>query len=649
MCGITGYLTPDKTHQSSLCQALEAMTQQLYNRGPDHQEQWVSQSGLCGLGHARLSILDLSTNGSQPMSSPSGRYQLVFNGEIYNYQELRADLLDRGATFKGSSDSEVLITAIEYYGVTTTLDSLIGMFAFAVWDEQDQRLYLARDRAGEKPLYYGYYNNRLVFTSDLNVFKVCPDVELTLNTESLGLFLAHNYIPAPHSIFRNVYKLLPGHCLTIDIRDGAIVCEENQFWSLDDALNQPRGFDSDTQALAKVEELLTDSVDKQMVSDVPLGALLSGGIDSSTIVALMQSLSNTAVNTFTIGFEEKAFDESGHAEKIAQHLGTNHHTLILKPEDVMAVIPKLSDIYSEPFADSSQLPTYLVSQLARKHVTVALSGDGGDELFAGYDRYQQTLNRYPSGNVVTHRQNSNLAARLTSNFKGLDRIIDPLLSTARNYPTSLSSIRFYRRWQQRHTHSLQSFYRHAVEYWPYGFLQRHQPADVNFALNDPGTLTPDIPPLKALQYLDMLSYLPDDILCKVDRAAMANSLETRAPLLDHRMLELSMSLPSSLLQCEGKSKWPLRQILYKHVPRALIERPKMGFAIPIGAWIRGPLREWAETLLSPLALDEHGLLDSGYIQYVWHRHLKGDTDLSFYLWGILMFQQWYQSWKSLLK
>lgn len=649
MCGITGYVSLDKTDQAGLSTSLAAMTQQLYNRGPDHQQQWFSDSQLCGLGHARLSILDLSDNGSQPMQSPSGRYCMVFNGEIYNFRELRNQLESRGATFRGSSDSEVLISSIEYYGVEKTLQSIIGMFAFAVWDEQQKQLYLARDRTGEKPLYLAEKDHTLIFTSDLNVFRQCPTFDLTLNQEALGLFFSHNYIPAPYSIFNNIHKLLPGHYLQVSIEDGKLTSEQFQYWSLAEQSSQQVSAGTDSDWLEKAESLLLDSVDKQMVSDVPLGALLSGGVDSSTIVALMQSLSETPVNTFTIGFREKAFDESGYAEQIARHLGTHHHTLTLTPEDVMNVIPRLSDIYSEPFADSSQMPTFLVSELARKHVTVALSGDGGDELFAGYDRYRQTLNRFHGSPITSGDTDGRSLGTWLSRFKFVDRYIDPLLSSIRNYPTSLSSTKFYRRWQQKSSNSLQVFYRHSIEIWPYGFLQAAALGTPAYALNDPQTVSHLQSPLNALQQLDIASYLPDDILCKVDRAAMANSLETRAPLLDHRLVSLSQQMPEQLMVKDGKAKWPLRHILYRHVPASLIERPKMGFAIPIGEWIRGPLREWSENLLSREALDAHNLLDSDYIAHTWHRHLTANQDLSAQLWGVLMFQQWYQNWKDYLK
>lgn len=650
MCGITGYFSLDQNRRQALQDALPAMTQQLYNRGPDHQQQWYSAGGDCGLGHARLSILDLSDNGSQPMLSPSGRYAMVFNGEIYNFQEIRRQLEQQGAHFRGSSDSEVLVTAIEYYGIEETLQRIIGMFAFAIWDDKTRQLFLARDRTGEKPLYYGIDNGTLLFTSDLNVFRRCPGVDLSLDPEALGLFFSHNYIPAPYSIFKGIRKLLPGHYLHIAAEGDKLQADQHQYWSVRQPVRADLAADASAeQLLDRTEELLTDAVDKQMVSDVPLGALLSGGIDSSTIVALMQSLSATPVNTFTIGFNEKAFDESGFAEQIAQHLGTHHHCLILEPKDVMDVIPRLSDIYSEPFADSSQLPTFLVSQMARKHVTVALSGDGGDELFAGYDRYHQTLAAFSGKPTATAAAAAHGSTGLARHLKHWDRILDPLITGLRRYPTSLSSTRFYRRWQQKSADSLQAFYRHRIEVWPYGFLQHSMPGIPHYALNNPLAVASDEQPLRALQQLDMLSYLPDDILCKVDRAAMANSLETRAPLLDHRLVELSQSMPEELLVRDNKAKWPLRNILYKHVPQALIERPKMGFAIPIGEWIRGPLRGWSEELLSEQALRQHDLLDNDYIAHAWQRHLNGGVDLSTFLWGILMFQQWYQSWRDYLK
>jgi asparagine synthase (glutamine-hydrolysing) len=650
MCGITGFFSYDKNLQQSLAQQLPSMTQALYHRGPDFQAQWLSASGLCGLGHARLSILDLSATGNQPMHSTSSRYVIVFNGEIYNYQELKTELVSQGKVFNSQSDTEVLLSAIESWGIEKTLPKLNGMFAFSVWDTKTNSLYLARDHAGEKPLYYYQSEQSVVFSSDLNTFKACPEIPLSIDEQALALLFSHNYIPAPYSIFQNIHKLEPGSYLHISGQGESLSYSHKTYWSAEKAFNQKNQHNNEQHALECFEKLFCDSIEKQMVSDVSLGALLSGGIDSSTVVALMQSLSTKPIDTFTIGFKEAQYDESPHAKAIAKHLGTNHHELILSSKDIQEVIPSLPQIYSEPFADSSQLPTYLVCQLARTHVTVALSGDGGDELFAGYSRYQSILKQSKSNILSTKpEKNTSFSSKIFRHLKTADYILDPVLSQLRQHPTVLNSTKLQRMLLNRTNQPLPDYYRRKIEYWPYGYLNKACPKPANYGFNQVSALPNKNSALTTLQFMDFNTYLPDDILCKVDRAAMANSLETRVPLLDHRLIELSLQFPAKLLNKNGLSKWPLRHILYKHVPKKLIERPKMGFAAPVGLWLKGPLKAWADDLLCSASLDSHNLLDRNYIQHAWKMHRDTDADLSFHLWGVLVFQQWYREWQPYIQ
>lgn len=649
MCGITGYYSLDASTKEGLAHQLPSMVQALIYRGPDNQSHWVSDDKSCGLGHARLSILDLSDAGSQPMHSASGRYSLVFNGEIYNYQELKKELISHCYSFTGDSDTEVLLASIDIFGAEKTLQQLNGMFAFAVWDHNNNELFIARDRAGEKPLYFYHNEKTIAFASDLHPFKTCKQIPLSINHQALGLYFSHNYIPAPYSIFNHIYKLEAGHYLKIKPSNNRLNLTKKCYWSANDAFSQAETTETEEQLLTQFEDLLYDSVKKQMVSDVPLGAFLSGGIDSSTIVSVMQDISEKPVDTFTIGFKEKQFDESPYARDIAKHLGTKHHELIVDPQSVRNVIPKIPTIYSEPFADSSQLPTYLVSKLAREHVTVALSGDAGDELFAGYTRYQDTLQHFSQDSSNAGSKNQSIYGQaILHRLKHFDYWLDPLLTHIRNYPTFMSSTKLHRWISKKLNSSLSDYYRQSIEYWPYGILNKTPPSTAEYGFNQlaysgvkPGT--------ELLQLMDFLTYLPDDILCKVDRAAMANSLETRVPLLDSRLIEIATRFPSQSLSKNNLSKWPLRHVLYKHVPRELIERPKAGFAAPIGLWLKESLKEWADDLLSQSKLESHNLLDSRYIQHIWQSHQKTDADLSFHLWGALIFQQWYQEWKPYIQ
>jgi len=649
MCGITGYYSLDASTKEGLAHQLPTMVQALFYRGPDNQSHWVSNDKSCGLGHARLSILDLSDAGSQPMHSASGRYSLVFNGEIYNYRELKEELISHCYPFAGDSDTEVLLASIDIFGAEKALQQLNGMFAFAILDHSNNELFIARDHAGEKPLYFYHSEKTIAFASDLHPFKTCKQIPLSINHQALGLYFSHNYIPAPYSIFDHIYKLEAGHYLKIRQNNNRLDLIKKSYWSATNVFSQPESTESEEQLLVQFEDLLYDSVQKQMVSDVPLGAFLSGGVDSSTIVSVMQDLSEKPIETFTIGFQEKAFDESPYAKDIAKHLSTKHHELIVDAKTVQDVIPQIPAIYSEPFADSSQLPTYLVSKLAREHVTVALSGDAGDELFAGYTRYQSTLDQFNQASSEAGSKNQSIfGQKILHHFKHFDYWLDPLLTRIRNYPTFMSSTKLHHWISKKLNSRLSDYYRQSLEYWPYGILNRTPPATAEYGFNQVSYsgMKPDI---ELLQLMDFLTYLPDDILCKVDRAAMANSLETRVPLLDHRLIELATRFPSHSLSKNHLSKWPLRHVLYKHVPRELIERPKAGFAAPIGIWLKDSLREWADDLLSPEKLESHDLLDPRYIQHIWKSHQKTEADLSFHLWGVLIFQQWYQEWKPYIE
>ena len=649
MCGITGYYSLDSSIKEELAQQLPAMVQALFYRGPDNQSHWVSHNQSCGLGHARLSILDLSDAGTQPMHSASSRYSLVFNGEIYNYQELKKELASHNYPFAGNSDTEVLLALIDIFGPEKTLQRLNGMFAFAAWDHNHHELFVARDRAGEKPLYYYHGEKTAAFSSDLHPFKVCKPIPLSINQQALGLYFSHNYIPAPYSIFNRIYKLEAGHYLKIKPNNNRLELEKTCYWSATNAFSQAESTEPEEALLTQFEELLYDSVKKQMVSDVPLGAFLSGGVDSSTIVSVMQDLSEQPIDTFTIGFQEKQFDESPYARDIARHLNTKHHELIVDAQTVRNVIPQIPAIYSEPFADSSQLPTYLVSKLAREQVTVALSGDAGDELFAGYTRYQDTLQHFSQASSEAGSKNHSIYGQnLLHRLKHFDYWLDPLLTRIRNYPTFMSSTKLHRWISKKLNSRLSDYYRQSIEYWPYGILNKTPPAQAEYGFNQPN-YSGIKPEVELLQLMDFLTYLPDDILCKVDRAAMANSLETRVPLLDYRLIELATRFPNRSLSKDNLSKWPLRHVLYKHVPRELIERPKTGFAAPIGIWLKDSLTDWADDLLSYPKLESHNLLDSRYIQHIWHSHQKTDADLSFHLWGVLVFQQWYQEWKPYIE
>lgn len=636
MCGFSGVIARDrKRHWPPQAQILEAMGDALVHRGPDGSGIW--EKGNVGLVHRRLAIQDLSAAGAQPMVSESGRFVIAFNGEIYNFRALRDELQKSGVVFKSHSDTEVMLAAFEAWGVETSLDRFSGMFAFVLLDLAERQLILARDRMGEKPLYYGWQRGVLLFGSELKALRAHPSWQGDIDHNALTLLLRHNLIPAPHTIYQNIAKLPPA-CSVVFNLDGPVNVwpEPKRYWSLSDAFkpSQPISLAS---AADELEWRLSEVIGEQMISDVPLGAFLSGGIDSSTVVALMQKQASQAVRTFTIGFREQDFNEAEHARTVAEHLGTKHTELYVSPEDGLQVIPRLAQIYDEPFADSSQIPTFLVSCMTREHVTVALSGDGGDELFCGYTRYPGSLNAWNN----RHSLKANLRRLATLMPPELmANIIRVLVPGQRGRSAITLAERLRQEAQAANANNLPEFYRRKVSFWA-------DPEWLVMGAREPDyALTGDIPPgvqgdpLKTLMWLDLNWYLPDDILVKVDRAAMACSLETRVPMLDRRIVEFALGLPTGLNMKAGVGKQVLREVLFRHVPREMIERPKQGFAVPLGQWLRTSLRDWAESLLDENRLKREGFFNPRPIRRLWEAHLKGPDDHAFSLWGILMFQAW---------
>lgn len=657
MCGLIGILDPLTSDASLLRERVGAMSDTLLHRGPDASGVWVGEG--VALGHRRLSILELSDAGAQPMHSACGRFVIVFNGEIYNHHDLRTELAAEGVEpeWKGQSDTETLLAGIANWGLDETLQKATGMFALAMWDRREKKLLLARDRIGEKPLYWGWAGRAVVFGSELKALRCHPDFPRDICRGALTQYLRFAYVPAPRSIHPGIYKLEPGCILQINgppplqsppapLRPGEAMASLSirRYWSLNAVIevgaHEP--IRDEEAAVAELEDVLSRAVQRQMIADVPLGAFLSGGVDSSAIVALMQAQSTRAVKTFTIGFDEAEFDESPHAAAVATHLGTDHSMLRVTDADARAVIPDLPQLYDEPFADSSQIPTYLICRAARQQVAVALSGDAGDELFGGY-------NRHIHGPRLWQRLNALPAPLRTASGAVLGAVPAPILDGIgwlRNLRRDGSSqinnvgIKVHRLATQMHLSGNQdSFYLGLVSQWaePPITLGANEPASI---LTDALPNTGVDHPAARMMIQDLRSYLPDDILCKVDRAAMGVSLETRVPFLDPDVLDFAARLPMEMKIRGNTGKWALRQVLYRYVPQTLIERPKSGFAIPIGAWLRGPLRDWAEMLLSEESLSTDGLLDPAPIRKVWAHHLSGRSDESSRLWTILMFQAW---------
>ncbi|MFY4729442.1 asparagine synthase (glutamine-hydrolyzing) [Nitrospira sp. BLG_2] len=640
MCGITGMMS---YRDSDLSRIVSRMVEMIRYRGPDNSGVWCDPSIGLALGHARLSILDLSPAAHQPMESASGRYVIAFNGEIYNHVELRRQLTD--LSWRGHSDTETLLAAFESWGVEKTLQATVGMFALALWDRVERRLVLARDRMGEKPLYYGWSNGTFLFASELKALEVYPDWRGEVDRGALALFMRYAYVPLPYSIYVGIRKLLPGTYVTISSESPArYLPEPISYWSAAAVAGRaPRCHWTDSAAADELNRLLSGAVKGQMVADVPLGALLSGGIDSSTVVALMQAHSSRPVKTFSIGFREDDYNEAPGAKAVAEHLGTDHTEFYVSPTDALAVIPHLPSMYDEPFGDSSAIPTHLVASLAKKQVTVALSGDGGDELFGGYNRYSwgRSIWRRMARVPVPMRAMAASALTLLSpeQWDRFGKLLRPGLPASLKISTlgekvhklaaildSNSQTELYQRLVslQRETASLVIG---AQDRPIWADAQARQSGDRDFS--------------EAMMLHDLVGFLTDDILTKVDRAAMAISLETRMPLLDHRVVEFSWSLPLSMkIRAGSQGKWLLRQVLYRYVPKHLVERPKMGFGIPLDSWLRGSLRDWVEASLEESRLKREGYFDPAPIRAKWREHLSGRRNWQYWLWNVLMFQAW---------
>ena len=636
MCGIAGFISTKRESTA----IIESMTSALNHRGPDNQGIWFDLENNLYFGHQRLSIIDLSAAGHQPMHSACGRYCIIYNGEIYNSNEIRTKLYSMGKLFRGHSDTEVILESCASWGIRETAGKLNGMFAFALWDKEKKTLYLVRDRLGIKPLYWGRFDGLFLFGSELKALREHPGWSPEVDRNALAAYLRHNYVPTPHSIYKKIFKLQPGSILTL--KSGCNP-DLHQYWNMEQVIVQ--GKDSsqvnEEAQLQNMEAIIEKAVCSRMIADVPLGAFLSGGIDSSLVVSLMQKHSEVPVKTYTIGFSEPDYNEAEYAGRVAAHLGTEHNEFYVTPDDVMKVIPDLPDIYDEPFADSSQIPTFLVSKLTREHVTVALTGDGGDEVFAGYSRYvlanrlDRAISLLGRGGCKVLQRSINLCSaeswsKILGHLPGklnIPQIGDKLHKLA----DTLIEDRYAR-------------YIKLVSHWdnPEELVPGAQEADSAISNNQFISTMSEY--VEQMQYLDTISYLHDDILTKVDRSSMAASLEARVPLLDHNVVEYAWTLPLSMKVRNGKGKWLLRRMLGNYLPDKLIERPKMGFGVPIHKWLRGPLRDWAESFLDQGKLADQGYFDPVRVREKWIEHLSGQRNWQYYLWDILMFQAWHERW-----
>lgn len=641
MCGFVGVLSARRVGEEDVRPMVEAIRL----RGPDAEGVWVDSNAGIGLGHARLSVVDLSTAGHQPMCSPSGRFVIAFNGEIYNHLDLRSRLIREGVapSWRGHADTETLLVGFDRWGVHDTVKRAIGMFAFAVWDRSTSELTLVRDRLGEKPLYYGWQDGAFLFGSVLKGLRVHPRCRREICRDAIVLLMRHGYIGSPHSIYEGIYKLQPGMIATVSLAKREV--RRTAYWRAAEAIatgaHQP--FDgTPEEAVSDLHARLREVVAGQLMSDVPIGAFLSGGIDSSTVVSVMQDVSESRVRTFTIGFAEGEYNEAKHAAAIAKHLGTNHTELYVSARDAQDAIPLLPTLYCEPFADSSQIPTFLVSRLARASVTVSLSGDGGDELFGGYNRYAFGKRLWTNMSRVPQSLRRALSVVIGSQSSGRwERLLVPIQrALPRRFAQAHVGERVTKLGHALGATSAWGLYEVFVSHWA-------EADSIVIGGSAPGRAIEQFHELggtdafvNQMMAVDLVTYLPDDILAKLDRAAMGVSLETRVPLLDHRLVEFAWRLPLGFKIRNGVPKWPLRQILRKYVPDQLVERPKVGFAVPIGAWLRGPLRDWAESLLDERRLRLDGYFQPEAVRAKWTEHLSGKRDWQYHLWDVLMFQAW---------
>ncbi len=646
MCGIAGFFNSNRDQSPEVLeQTVFRMVETLRHRGPDDGGMWTDPDAGIAIGMRRLAILDLSPAGRQPMHSASGRYVLVFNGEIYNCEDLRLDLLAKspGLSFRGHSDTEVMLAAFETWGVGESLRRFNGMFAFALWDRSDRTLTLARDRFGEKPLYYGVMHGRFLFASELKALRAYPDFSADIDVGALALYLQRNCVPAPYSIYRNIRKLPPATFLTqsADRFDS----QPQPYWSLREIAeqgvqNQFGGTEQD--AIDSLDALLRDAVRIRMHADVPLGSFLSGGIDSSTVVALMQAQSSTPVRSFSIGLHESDYNEASDGARVAKHLGTDHTELYVTPRQALEVVPLLPAMYDEPFADSSQIPTFLVSRLARNRVTVSMSGDGGDEIFGGYNRYTwggplwRKIEPLPL--LLRKLGSVSLTTISPETWDTLFRAFHPILP--RTWRQRVPGYKLHKLASVMGSADAEEMHHRLATHWvsPEEILRGAALPPGRCLANDHAPRLPS--PTEQMMYRDAVTYLPDDILVKVDRATMAVSLEGRIPLLDHRVAEFAWRLPLSMKVRGKEGKWILRQVLYRYVPRELVERPKFGFGIPLDSWLRGPLRDWAESLLDERRLRSEGFFKPARIRRAWQQHVSGKGRWEFHLWDVLMFQAW---------
>lgn len=638
MCGIAGLFKFSGALQIGQFEAqINLMTDAIKHRGPDSSGAWVDLEQNIGLGHRRLAIRDLSANGHQPMISSCNRYVIVYNGEIYSHKEITSELKRCGRTLRGGSDTEVILEACAEWGVEATVERLIGMFAFALYDRKTQELSLVRDRLGIKPLYWGLINNLFMFGSELKALRKVDCWSPKLDRDAMASFMRHNYIPAPHTIYKNIYKLEPGTILKILPRQEPRI---KKYWNMRDIVQRSLLLpfnNSESDILKELDLLLSDSVRRRMVSDVSLGSLLSGGIDSSLVTALMVENSDRPINTFSIGFEESGYDEAPYAGAIAKYLGTNHTELYVNSINALDLVGKMPYMYDEPFADSSQIPTAMVCELTKQHVTVALSGDGGDEFFAGYNRYAVGLKMWQKAKIAPYFSRKLLArfllAQPTDRLEYLSALL-PASITPRHLGVKL----------HKFAHAIlrdspDEMYLRMLSHWQEPDNLVIGAAEYKGVLWE-SNLRNEIPNfLDRMQFLDSITYLPDDILTKVDRASMMYALEARVPLLDHRVVEMSWRLPRNMKVRNGESKWALRQLLYRRIPEELIDRPKMGFGIPLSEWIRGPLRDWAEALLDQSRLEKQGLFNTSLVREKWSAHLSGEN-WGYPLWNVLMAQAW---------